>query len=80
MVSFQAKMCRERPRKRQKRKLSLRSVPTRLAIENSKKIAKKIKKLKKHHYGFFSSQNGSGEAENERKKNYRSDWCLTDQE
>ena len=29
---------------------------------------KKIKKIKKHQYGFFSSQNGTGEAENVRKK------------
>ena len=25
--------------------------------------------MKKNHYGFFSSQNGTGKAENERKKN-----------
>ena len=26
-------------------------------IENSKKMAKKIQKIKKHHYGFISGQN-----------------------
>ena len=35
--------------------------------------SKKIQKIKKHHYGFFSSQNGTGQTENERKKNYHSD-------
>ena len=39
-------------------------VPTRTVIENSKKIPK----TKKNHYGFFSSQNGMGQAENERRK------------
>ena len=32
------------------------SVPTRRAIQNSKKIGKKFKKIKKHHYGFISSR------------------------
>ena len=62
MASFQAKTGRERPRKREK-KLSLRSVPTRPGIKNSKKI----QNIKKHHYGFFSSQNEMGLAEKEKK-------------
>ena len=33
-------------RERKKKKLSFRSIPTQLAIENSKKIAKKLKKSK----------------------------------
>ena len=113
MASFQAKMGWDWPRKREKKKLSFRLVPTRPGIENSKKIAKKFrrfkniimtsfrakkgsveaekgrkkiivpvsfymtrnkefqkncKKSKKHHYGFFSSQNGTGLAEKEKKK------------
>ena len=32
------------------------------------KNRKKIQKIKKYQYGFFSSQNGMGEAENERKQ------------
>ena len=36
----------EKDEKERKLKLSLRSVPTWCAIENSKKIAKKIKQLK----------------------------------
>ena len=31
------------------------------------KNSKKIQKIKKHHYGFFSSQNRLGKAEKERK-------------
>ena len=62
MSSFQPKTGRERPRKREK-KLSLRSVPTRPGIKNSKKI----QNIKKHHYGFFSSQNEMGLAEKEKK-------------
>ena len=33
-----------------------------------RKVKKKSKKIQKHRYGFFSSQNGLGEAELERKK------------
>ena len=56
MASFQAKTSWDRPRKREK-KISFWLVPTRPEIENSKKNIKKIQKIKKHHYGFFSSQN-----------------------
>ena len=46
-----------------------------------KKKSKKIQKIKKHHYGFFSIQNGLGEADKERKKKiYYSDQFLIDQE
>ena len=41
------------------------------------KNSKKIQKIKKHHYGFFSDQNRSEIDENERKKN-RSDEFLPD--
>ena len=44
MASFHAKTGWKRPRKRKKKKLSFPSVPTRREIENSKKIAKKLKK------------------------------------
>ena len=46
MNSFQAKIDWKRMGKREKKKLSFRFVPTRSVIENSKKIAKKFKKLK----------------------------------
>ena len=43
-----------------------------------KKIAKKIEKIRKHQYGFFSSQNGTGEAENMEKKKF-SFWSIPTQ-
>ena len=49
--------------------LSFQSIQTQHGIGNSRKIAKKFKKLKKkNHYGLFSSQNVTGQAKNERKK------------
>ena len=68
MDSFQAKTARHRPRMIYKKKISFGSIPTRSGIGNSKKNSKKIQKTKKNHYGFFSSQNGMGQAENERRK------------
>ena len=65
MVSFQAKIGWKRPRKRENK--NCRSVPTQRVIENSKKIAKKLKKLKKYHYGFISCQNRWQKDEKARK-------------
>ena len=48
MASFQAKTGWKRPRRRENLKLQFRFVPTRCVIENSKKIVKKIKKIKKN--------------------------------
>ena len=42
MASFQAKIGWKRQRKRQKKNLSFRFVPTQPVIKNSKKIAKKF--------------------------------------
>ena len=50
----------EKDEKERKKKLSFPSVPTQREIENSKKIAKKLKKVKKYHYGFTSSQESVG--------------------
>ena len=44
-----------------------RSVPTRCIMENSKKIAKKLKVIEKKHYNFISSQNWLEKDEKERK-------------
>ena len=63
MASFQAKTGCKRPRKRENKKLSFRSVPTRHEIENSKKN----QKFKKCHYGFISSQNRFENTEKEKK-------------
>ena len=46
MKSFQAKVGWKRMGKRENKKLSFRFVPTRFVIEKSKKITKKLKKLK----------------------------------
>ena len=66
MTSFKAKTGRDRLRMREKKK-SFQSIQTRPEIGNSKKDSKKIKK---HYYDFFSCQNGTREAEDERKINY----------
>ena len=72
MASFQAKTWRERLRMWEKKILVLiHSNPIR--NREFQKNSKKIKKIKKHHYGFFSKQNGMREAENVRKKNSLSD-------
>ena len=47
MASFQAKIGWKRLRKRENKKLLFRFVPARCVIENSKKITKKFKKIKK---------------------------------
>ena len=54
------------------------SYPTR--NRELKKKRKKFQKIKKHHYGFISSQNGLGDAEKERKKNYCFDQFLPNPE
>ena len=67
MASFQAKLGWKRQRKRENKKLSFLFVPARRVIKNSKKIAKKFKKLKKYNYGFISRKNRLDKAEKERK-------------
>ena len=47
--------------------MSFHFVSTQRVIENSKKIAKNFKKLKKYYYGFNSSQNRLEKAEKDRK-------------
>ena len=61
----------ERKKKRKKIIVPIHSIPT--ANRDFQKNSKKIQKIKKHQYGFFSTQNGTGEAENVRKKKSRSD-------
>ena len=68
MALFQAKTGRERPRKREK-KLSFRSVPTRPGIENSKTIAKKLKKLKNIIMASFQAKTGR-DSQRKRKKKF----------
>ena len=56
MALFQAKVGQKRPRKRENR--NYRSFPTRRVIENSKKIAKKFKKLKNSIIATFQATIG----------------------
>ena len=67
MASFLAKKSWKRMRKRENKNYHYVSVPTRRAIENSKKIAKKFKKFKKYRSVFFSSQNRFDKDEKGRK-------------
>ena len=62
----------ENDEKRRKYKLSLRFDPTRRVIENSKKIAKKFKKLRNTITASFQSKIGWKRLRNRENKNYRS--------
>ena len=57
-ATFQAKIGWKRLRKRENKKLSFRSIPTRRVIENSKKIANKLKKLKNTIMASFQAKIG----------------------
>ena len=69
MASFQAKMEWDRLRVIQKKLiLRIHSNPTR--NRKFQKNNKEMQEIKKQHYGFISSQNGTGQAEKDtRKKN-----------
>ena len=60
MDSFQAKIGWQRLRRSEKKKLSFRFVLTRRVIKNSKKIAKKFKKLKNSIMASFQAKIGWG--------------------
>ena len=72
MVSFQAKIGRKMPRKRKNKKLSVRSFPTRLLTENSKKLVKKFKKLKYTIMASFPTKISWKRPRKRKNKNYRS--------
>ena len=65
MASFKARIGWKSPGKKENK--YCQSVPTRRGIENAKKKAKKLKKIKKYHYGIISSQNSLEKAKKERK-------------
>ena len=77
MASFHAKTSWKRPRKSEKQKLSFRSVPTRLGIENSKKIGKK-KKSKNIMMASFQAKTSWERSRKSENKNYRFDQFLPD--
>ena len=75
MSSFQAKIGWKRQRKREKKKLSFRFVPTRPVIENSKKISKKLRNTI---MASFQAKIGWKRQRKRAKKNYRSVSFLPD--
>ena len=79
MASFQAKIDWERLGERENKK-NRSDVFTQPGIKKNQKNSKKIQKIKKHHYGFFSSQNRLEIAKNARKKKNCSDEFLPDPE
>ena len=64
MTSFRAKKGSVEAEKGRKKII----VPVSFYMTRNKEFQKNCKKSKKHHYGFFSSQNGTGLAEKEKKK------------
>ena len=81
MASFLAKTGWERPSQREKRNYRSDKFLPDLEQKIKKKNSKKIQKIEKRRYGFFSSQNGWGEDEKQReKKNYYFDQFLPYQE
>ena len=69
MSLFQAKIGWKMPRKREYK--NYRSVPTRREIENSKKIAKKFKKLKNTIMASFQVKTGRKRSRRRKNKYYR---------
>ena len=80
MASFLAKICEERLRKREYRKKSFRWVPTWPGIKNSKKIAKKFKKLKNTIMASFQAKIGWQRPRKREKKKNCSDEFLPNPE
>ena len=70
MASFQAKIGWKRQRKGENK--NCRSVPTRRVIENSKKLATKLKKLKNIMTATFQAKIGWKRLRKRENKNYRS--------
>ena len=59
-------------REREKIKIIVPITSYQIRNREFQKNSKKIKKLKKYHYGFFSCQNRLEKAENKENKNYSS--------
>ena len=73
MASFPAKTGRDRPRKREKKNLSFWSIQFQPAIGISKKLAKKVKKLKYIIMAYFRAKTRRERMQMWGKKNSRSD-------
>ena len=78
MTSFQVKIGWKMMRKRENEKLSFRFVRTRRVTENSKKIAKKLKKLKNTIMASFQAKIWKRQRKIE-NKNFRSVSFLPDE-
>ena len=76
MPLFQAKIGWKMPRKREYK--NYRSIPTRREIENSKKIAKKFKKLKNTIMATFQAKIGWSRPRKREYKKYHSVSFLLD--
>ena len=78
MASFNAKIGWKRPKKRENTKLSFRSILTRGMLENSKKMAKKFKKLKNIIVASFQAKIGLKRLGRRDNKKYSSVSFLSD--
>ena len=67
MASFQSKIGRKKPRKKENKNYRSVSFLPGTKQKIKKKIEKKIKKTKKYHYRFISTQNQLEKDEKERK-------------
>ena len=76
MASFEAKIGWKRIRERENK--NYRSVPTRRVIENSKKKAKKLKKIKNTIVASFEAKISWKRIRERENKNYRSVPFLSD--
>ena len=65
MATFQAKKGWKRMRKKENKNNRSVLFLSDASYKNSKTISKKIKKIKKYHYGFISSQNRLEKVEKE---------------
>ena len=68
MASFQAKIVWKMPRKRENKNYRFAPFLTGAEWKMPKKKTKKIKEIKKYHYGIISSQNNLENAKKERKQ------------
>ena len=69
MASFEAETGRDRQRAIPKKKKVIVPIHSNLTRNwDFQKNSKDMQKIKKHHCGFISSQNGMGQAESDTKK------------
>ena len=79
IFSFQSKTGSERPRKSENKNYRSDQFPTRPLLKNSKKIAKKFKKIKNTIMASFHAKTRWEMPGNSENKNYRSNQFQLDQ-